>query len=201
MEVGTTKLNAVIEMLAAIDIKTVTALDTGGASDAADAERFLDFETLRIQMQGFEDNTDLCRAFTANGSGQIEAAANWLVVMGAGPHAYRNLTIRTGYVWDADQHTTTITTASATVYLNVIYKLDWADCSPRLKNAILASAIQKFQRRMKGDPQTDLQLQGENTMAQLLADHPRDRNGDAARPISKFPILRPQGGQQGPMNG
>lgn len=190
-ELGITKLEAINEMLAAVEELPVSTLDTGGASIAAMAERHLDRETQRVQMEGYADNTDLCRGVVANGSGQIVAESTWLAVQGAGPDAYRNLTLRAGNVWSLDNHTDTITTSGGTVYLNIVRQLEWADMSPRLKNAVLARSIRIFQRRQKGDPQADLMLAEESAMAAVVADRPSPRKGYADEPIQKFPLMRP----------
>lgn len=190
-ELGITKLEAINEMLAAIEELPVSALDTGGASIAAMAERHLDRENQRVQMEGYEDNTDLCRGVVANGSGEIVAESTWLAVQGAGPTQHRNLTLRNGYVWDLDNHTQTVTTAGATFYLNIIRQLTWTEMSPRLKNAVLARAIRVFQRRQKGDPQADMMLAEESAMAALVADRPAARKGFADTPLPKFPLMRP----------
>ena len=53
-----TTLEAVNEMLAAINEPPVTALDPGGTSDAGEAERWLGIESKRIQGDGWHWNTN-----------------------------------------------------------------------------------------------------------------------------------------------
>jgi len=53
-----TKLEAVNEMLEEVGVYPVAALDTGGSSDAADAERCLDRWNKRIQARGWHENTE-----------------------------------------------------------------------------------------------------------------------------------------------
>lgn len=184
-------------MLASIDNLPVIALDTNGSSDAAMAERFLDYETTRMQMMGGDDNIDECRPITADGSGRVAVDTDWLAIKGAGPHKRKKYILRgTDYVWDGELHTYTITTANTPVYLDIIRKIAWDDCAPRLKNAILASATQIFQRRMKGDPQADLQLQTETARALIIAEKDTSQEGT----IVRYPIPNPQQ-QRGPMNG
>jgi len=54
-----TKLEAVNDLLAAIGSYRVTALDTDGTSDAADAERLLDRFSRDIQAEGWHVNTEI----------------------------------------------------------------------------------------------------------------------------------------------
>jgi len=55
---GLTKLEAVNEILEAVDIWPVAALDPSGTSDATEAERVLDRENVRVQGQGWPENTE-----------------------------------------------------------------------------------------------------------------------------------------------
>ena len=53
-----TKLDGVNEILAGIGQYPVDALDTGGVSDAAQAERYLDRSSADVQAQGWPENTE-----------------------------------------------------------------------------------------------------------------------------------------------
>jgi len=55
---GMTTLRAVNQILRAVGIQPVAALDTGGYSDAAEAERYLDEAGEAVQSQGWPENTE-----------------------------------------------------------------------------------------------------------------------------------------------
>ena len=150
---GLTTLDAVNQMLRAIKLQPVGALDTGGTSPAAEAEEMLDQERFSILAEGWFQNTS---------RGITEAAANPITVAealrvdAAGVDFDRNVTLRGETLYDMDAQS--VDFSAADIVLDIVRPLDYADLSPKLKDYIAASAALKFQRRKISGPQQDAYL-------------------------------------------
>lgn len=181
---GYTKLEAVNQMLRAINLPPVAALDTGGVSEQAEAEAMLDLVDRQIQGQGWPENTEQFKTYTA---GSITVGSDILRVRGSGPDAHRNLVLQGDALYDADKGSLTVTaTRGSTVFLEVVYKLDFIDCSPMLKEKIVAQAALMFQRR-KQNPNREQVLVEEAILADFVAQ--RIRPNVPAQPPNIQPIL------------
>lgn len=156
---GMTKLDAVNMVLSGINEYRVAALDTGGSSIQADAERYVDDSTRYFCAMGWPSNTRRAAAFTPNGSLEIVLPTGptppaVLRVRGAGPDQHRNLVIRGAKVYDADRGTTVMTSAG-TVFLDVAELLDFEDLDPMLKELVAKHAQQQFARRVSSSQVAD----------------------------------------------
>lgn len=165
-----TTLEAVNLLLSAIGFKPVSALDTGGHSEAGQAERFLDYASRTVQLQGFYGNKVLSKEYTA-ASSKVALATTVLAIKGAGPSQYRNFTIRKVgadvLVYDLDRDVSSFTTGDK-IYLDVTSQIPFTDCAPDIQHAILEAAIQTFQRRIKGNPEADKAIGEERLRGEAL---------------------------------
>jgi len=156
-----TKLDAVNACLAAINEYRVTALDTGGTSIAAEAERYVDDSTRYLCAQGFPCNTLRAKPYTpAGGTFEITLGSDVLRIRGAGPDQHRNLVMRGTKVYDADKGQFSMTNTNP-VYLDVAELLAFADLDPMLREQVAQHAAQRFARRTTGSQMADAYLSQE----------------------------------------
>ena len=85
-----TKLEMVQEVIRRLTGRTPPALDTGGASDAANAERVLIDNARRAATQGWAFNTKETLTLTPNGSGNIVMPSGTLWINTDGLDTYKN---------------------------------------------------------------------------------------------------------------
>lgn len=182
---GMTKLEAVNEMLRAKGDKRVSALDTGAASIAGEAEYLLDIIDRRIQEMGWPENTELNQSFTA-AANAITVASDTLWIRGSFPTTAWRYQLRGDSVWDVQANSATITTGTVVV-LDRIKKLTFADMAPRTKELIAVSAATIFQRRNRGEALQDSWLAQEQILNDLMAD--RVNSGMMQQPVNPYPIF------------
>jgi hypothetical protein len=212
---GMSKLQAVNELLEAINELPVAALDsTGtwpalsyGSSEAGRAEMLLDRESQRFQSRGWPDNTDLCKFFALNAATNTKldlsaspyAALSYIHVRAAGPQHWLDVSLRNGLVWNNQLHTDVLTGVAVTVsgsvgvYLDAVRYIDFAELSPRLKDAIIAHSKVVYQRRTRQSPLQDGFLSQEAGIATVLT-NPVQAKRDG-QPLSPWPLI-PQAQQQ-----
>lgn len=143
-----TKLTAVNLMLKAMGNPPATALNTGGTSDVAEAETFLDDENRRIQAMGWYQNTLIDQTFTESG-GAIALTDVLAIVRNpakGGTLPLINYTIRNGSLYNLDDNTATFTDD---VVLSVVKLLTFTDLTEQLATYIATSAAQQFARYKK----------------------------------------------------
>lgn len=154
---GMTKLDAVNMVLSGINEYRVGALDTGGTSVQADAERYVDDSTRFFCAMGWPCNTRRSAAFTpSNPSLEVTLPTSPAVlrIRGAGPDQHRNLVIRGTKVYDSDRGTTVMTSLSP-IYLDIAELLDFEDLDPMLKEQVAKHAQQQFARRFSSSQLAD----------------------------------------------
>lgn len=193
---GLTKLQAVNAILETIGLNPVSALDSNYAypgpttvynsSEAAKAERALDRTTHQVLARGYYFNTQRSKKYTAGGGNTIPLASDVLSVKGTGPSHYRNYDIRGSLLIDLDNYTTTITSGTD-VFLDVVYAVPFEDCPPIIKDLIVSEASLVFQRRNRGSPEADQNLQGERAINEIVA--PRNPVRNADQPINPTPLI------------
>lgn len=186
-----TKLDAVNQCLAAINEYRVSALDTGGTSIQAEAERYVDDATRYFCGLGFPSNTIRSKAYTPSaGTFQIDLGTSIVRAKGAGPDQHRNLVMRGTKVWDADKGQFSMGNTNP-VYLDVAELLDFADLDPFEREQVAQHAAQKFARRTTGSQLSDAYLSQELG----LTDAVQARNGTFGNLRPLFVQAPPQ--QQG----
>lgn len=164
-----TTLEAVNQLLEVVRLKPVSALDTGGHSEAGQAERFLDEASRRVQLQGGYSNRILSKEYTA-ASTKVALATDVLAIKSAGRTGHRNFTIRyvssEPRVYDLDNETAVFTNGEK-IYLDVTYLVSFANCDPTLQLSILDDARERFLRFYKSDQWANEQVQLERARAEM----------------------------------
>lgn len=161
-EIGMTKLEAVNKLLATLGHRPHPTLDTGGTSEAALAEVFLDRSVSRIQLMGHPENTVYAKTYTAaldapSSEYRITVASDVLHVRASGPDFYRRVALLGDIVKDMIGDVTDWGNGT-TLCLDVITELTWATMPPRLKELAVDDAAVSYQAQQKGDQFTDAHL-------------------------------------------
>lgn len=182
---GYTKLEAVNQMLRAVNLPPVSALDPGGDSEEGEAEAVLDLVSRQVQGEGWPENTEQFKTYAAGGA--VTVGSDVLRVRGSGPDAHRNLVLNGDDLYDADKGSATITaTRGSTVFLEVVRNLSFEDCSPTLKDKIVADAMLTFQQRKQGESR-EATLTREAVLADIRAQ--RLRPNIPSQPPNTQPVL------------
>lgn len=184
-----TKIDAVNQCLAAINEYRIVALDTGGTSIGAEAERYVDDSTRYFCAQGFPCNTLRAKAHTPDASSfEIELGSSVLRVRSAGPDQHRNLVMRGTRVFDADKGQFSMSGAGD-VYLDVAVLLSFEDLDPMLREQVAQHAAQRFGRRLVGSQMSDAFLSQELAITDAM--QPRDPTF-GSRPLFAQAASQPQ---------
>lgn len=168
-DLGLTELEAVNEILRAIGEPPAAALDTDGNGEVADAERALDTESRRVQMQEeWPECVDYGTTLTASG-GVITVPSTTLWIRGIAPKQFSNITVQGDSVYDMNRHTVTFVSATQVIYLDIGHERTFLSLSPPLKDLIVAEAARVFARRKMGGEIKDAQLTEERTRTDIAA--------------------------------
>lgn len=101
-----TKLDAVNMILTKAGLYRVSVLDTNGASDATEAERVLDEEELRIQLEGWHYNMREDVELTPDSqTSKIYLPTGCLTIDSDQGDSWRNITQVGDYLYDRDDNT------------------------------------------------------------------------------------------------
>lgn len=165
-----TRLAGVNYCLKRCGIRPVSALDTGGFSEASDIERIIDEETHSRQVPGVAENRTNAVKHVADGSGNIILGSTILAIFSAGPSQHRNLSMRLNgasmQVYDLNLNSFSLGAASE-VYLDLIFEVPFESCSPGLQQVILDNTTQVYQRMNTGNPIRDVQLDKERIRSEV----------------------------------
>lgn len=190
-EAGVTKLEAVNDILHSTGRGTVGALDTGNASDAADAERILDRMTQVELTRGWPCNTISGKVYTAVdvGGGVYNIDLNSdspLRVECTGPGPYKGLVSLNGSLARYLATGSTDFESAVSLTLTVYQTLAWANLAPDLKEVILERAKAQFRLYYAPDDAIEARLQANADRAELMADRLR---GEAYMTQNSSPII------------
>ncbi len=188
-ELGPDKVEAVNRVLRAIGEKPVAALDTGGSSLQAEAERIIDESTRTIQEAGMEENTQVCTTLTAS-AGAITIPSTALRIQSAGSSQHRHFRAKGTVLFDLDGWTATFGTAEA-VQVLIVHLVPWAECQPMMKEKIIADAELRAQRYLRGNPMKDGELQQQRMLVDGYPSRTIPRPGMA--PVNQQPPFTPMG--------
>lgn len=193
-----TKVDLISQIMVAVGLRPIAVLDTDGTSPQADAERILDWETKAAMLEGFFGNKKMCKAFIPSAN-QVALDSRVVAIKASGPSQNRNFDIRlnttTLQVYDLDAESFTIATDGGTgaIFLDLTYEVDIATVGVYMQLAIMKRAAQVFQRRFKGNPETDAELAEERLRADALVDRSSGSvQGDRSNPP---PMQQPRGGR------
>lgn len=138
------KLQAVNLILSKAGLNRVPTLDTNGNSDAAEAERCLDEEELRIQTEGWHynmrENVELTRD---DASEKIYLPVGCITIDSDNFDAWRNITQVGDHLYDRDENTDEFESGTT---LRCSYTLRYSfDCIPiEVRTLIAVTAAQTF---------------------------------------------------------
>lgn len=192
------KIDLVSQIMVGVGLRPIVVLDTDGSSPQADAERILDWETKAAYAEGFYANKRPCVAFIP-ATGAVVLDSTVLDIKASGPSQNRNFSVRlngaTLQVYDLDAQSFIITTDGGTgaIFLDLVYEAPIDTVSAVVQVAVLKRAIQVFQRRFKGNPQTDAEIGEERMRADALVDR---SSGNVPSDRSNPPPMQPRGGRQ-----
>ena len=195
---GQEKLAAVNEILEAINETPVTSL--GGPGEIhTDAENVLDRMNIRIQSWGWPENLQENVTSPSPSGGIITMASSTLAVRAVGVDRHRSISLRLDKLYEGAPSSSISGFGTSTVQLDVVEKLSFDDCTPLLKDAIIAAASVTFQRRKKGSLQQDAYLQQEFMRAVVVVDatrrEPIYQNGPPTWHTPLLPLPGSSGGE------
>lgn len=174
---GLTKLQVINRMLLALGAGRVAALDSGGASDAAEAEYFLDQLIDQAIIEGHPSCVERHVSITCSG-GEIDlSSAHGLTrrIMGSGKYQGRKFSIRGTKVYDEIAGSTVIGAASEVVTLDLFKAAsasspaNFEDLAPDLKYAIAERAVQEYRFTKRPDQLVDATLARRVNKAEIAA--------------------------------
>lgn len=165
------RLQGVNRVLMNCGVRPVTALDTGNASEAADAERILDFESRTAQLAAWHDNVAPCIKHVADPTtGLLILGATIIGAWSAGPNKHRSLTWRlngsTPQVFDLNR-ATFVFGLGEEIFLDLLFEIPFEGAAPSLQEVILKAATEVYARQFSGNPWRDQQLKGERLRAEV----------------------------------
>lgn len=165
---GTTRLEAINQILAAIGESPVNSLESGYL-EAVVAENILSEVSREIQSRGWNFNTEQNKLFAKTISGEIVLPTNILRVDATNLADSRDLVQRGSRMYDRVNHTYTI---GEDVYLDVVVQLDWEDLPEPAKRHITDKAARKNQDRVVGSGTLhDFVLRDETESLMLLKEY------------------------------
>lgn len=187
-DVGSSKLACVNRILQQADMLPVSSLDTGGNSDAGRAELVLDNKSIEVQAQGLRENT-YTDTLTANGSGNVSLPGTVLDVRGSHEHAHRNFRTDGDQLYDIDNNTNNFG-AGATVYVEIVYQIEFVKLSQQSKNYITAAAAREFAQWRRPDPLKD--SWGQEYVAEVSDNFKstEEKHGERGRITSQRPTFQ-----------
>lgn len=191
------RLDGVNRCLMNVGIRPVSALDTGGSSEAADVERILDFESRSLQVQGLYENRVMCVAHVADGSGNVVLATTIIGIKSAGSSQHRNFAMRDNgsniLVYNLDAGTL-VFTVGETIYLDLTFEIPFESASPSIQESVLKCATEVFARQFSNNPFRDSQLKLERLRTEAMSERSVGRSAsDRSNPPAFSP--RASGGQ------
>lgn len=152
------KLDAVNAVLRRIGLTPVAALDTGGLSVQAQAERYLDDADLGCQARGWHFNTRVGVTLARNASNKVAVPANTYRIDTMGVDADKDVTVVGGYLFDLENNTDVWSQDLVVTYVS---KAAFTDLPQTFADYIISEAALLFNRAHKKDKDLDALLQAE----------------------------------------
>ncbi len=183
---GLTTLRAINEMLGAIGESPVVQLDTGGSSEAADAERILgevNEETQTEQRWNF--NTEVL-TLARDSDNKIPLSGNYLRVDATNPAT--NYVRRGTFLYDLDENTYIFADG---VDVEVTRLIAFEECPPSFKKFVTVTAKLRFQKEVQGSRTQDALLTPEFYKARRAAldDDANDDDGNVLNHSTAAEVL------------
>lgn len=164
------RLDAVNEILSAVGVRPVDALDTDGTSLSAEAERWLDRELLRIQSQGWHYNIRKDVTYSPAEDGYIYPANEIIWVDSDQDDSTTDICLVGGRIYNRDDNTFTFTDD---IKIRDCTLWDFACVPHPVRDYILKSAAYRFaravRRELRLDPGVIRDIQEDLLLAQTAA--------------------------------
>lgn len=214
MAMGPSKIQAVNDILLAIgESGAFSAVTSSGSwpaltytgSKEGQIERLLDRMVYKVQSEGTVYNVQRAKTYTASGSpAKISLSDDTLHVVPVGRSQHRNIIARNNYLWDyspgrsgnPDEFT-----SSEQIDVDWYFLLPFDQCSPPLKELIIARAKAEAQRMYVGNLQMDSVLQSDAARGTQVPNSPvTSQNATPAATLSTVAlpaIVSGGGGQRG----
>lgn len=145
-----TELAAVNILLASIGEQPVASLDTVESADAESARNTLNEFSRAIQAKGWDWNREEAYPLSPDSEGLIQLPANCLYMDAAYWSSYgcteKNISERGRQLYNKTDRTL-IWEATSRVYVDMIVYLEWDELPEYARQAILYSAVHRFQMR------------------------------------------------------
>lgn len=143
-----TELAAVNILLASIGEQSVASLDEVESADAESARNTLREFSRAVQAKGWDWNRESAFSLSPNSEGFIQLPANCLYVDNAYWSSYgdtsKDISERGRQLYNRTDHTLVFTQP---VYVDMILYLEWDELPEYARQAILYSAVHRFQMR------------------------------------------------------
>jgi len=152
------KIDAVNAVLRRIGLTPVSALDPGGLSVQAQAERYLDDADLACQARGWHFNTRSNVTLTRNASNKISVPASTYRIDTMGTDGDKDVTVVGGYLFDLENNTDVWSQDLVVTYVS---KSAFTDLPQTFADYIISEAAFLFNRSHKKDKDLDALLQAE----------------------------------------
>lgn len=152
------KLDAINAILRRIGLTPVAALDTGGLSVQAQAERYLDDADRACQARGWHFNTRKGVTLTRNASNKIAVPANTYRIDTMDVDGDKDVTVVGGFLFDLSNNTDVWTQDLIVTY---VARADFTDLPQTFADYVISEAALLFNRAHKKDKDLDGLLQAE----------------------------------------
>jgi hypothetical protein len=148
MTLRTTLLDAVNQLLSAVGGSAVVSLDTDNP-EVATAVAILEETTQVVLSEGWNFNTEKEYPFQPNQLNEILVGDNILTITTSRPKHYADYQIveRQGKLYDKLAHSYKF---NETIYCDVVWGFEFADCPQPFKNYITAKASRIYASRLVG---------------------------------------------------
>lgn len=142
----TTKLEAINTMLSCIGHMPINTLAGTQSSFTVSAQTLLDSELQRIQLRGFDFNTEEDYVLTPDVNGYIRIPDNMTKIEVNQIYLNRYV-VRGGKIYDKEQHTFKI---SEPLTATVVFSLEFEEVPEVVRRYVMMSASYKFVKRELG---------------------------------------------------
>ena len=171
---GMTKLEAVNGLLRSVDIRPVSALDPGGSSEEAEAERVLDDVITLTCAEGFPSNMTRAKSYTAADIGggvyKVTFGTTVLRVECVAPGRYAGqVTIREDKAYLIGEGTEDFGSA-ITIYADIYEDLTWDQLPQDVKSVVYRRAIVEYRRLKMFNLEMEQMMEKDVARAELNVD-------------------------------